>query len=224
MSFLSQLDRGWVTIEVPGAPRASSAHSTYVSYPAEALPVPPADVAELTWLEGAPRHPGDYMGSAFEGAVTDLDAPRAPDLLDGLRLPLDFERFREGGLRDRLRSATDSYFDLGDSLVEVDGGHLLHLISDSQWVFHWLLYVGRDGGSAVVGTTYPAGFTLDPEEARYWRDEPWDYLRVADSFAEFVWRWWMDNDLFYRSEVENSPMTPADLAYVSQYGRPSFLG
>ena len=87
----------------------------------------------------------------------------------------------------------------------------------------WLLYLGSDGRSAVVGTRYPAGFTLDPEEAAYWREEPWAYLWVADSFAEFAWRWWMDNDLFYRVRVEKSAMSPEDRAYVQQYGRPNPL-
>lgn len=219
MSFLSELDRGWVTIQVPGTP-APTPFATYVRYRSDELPTPPADVAELAWLERAARHPDDYMGSAFEEAITDLTGPAAAELLDGLALPGDFLRFHDGELRDRLRSATDSYFDLGHSLVEVDGGHLLHLISDSQWVFHWLLYLGSDGSSAVVGTSYPAGFTLDAEEAAFWREEPWCYLLVADSFAEFAWRWWMDNDLFYRVNVDKSAMTPEDRAYVQQYGSP----
>jgi hypothetical protein len=38
-------------------------------------------------------------------------------------------RFLNGdGLHERLRSATNSYIELGDSVVAVDGGHLLHLI------------------------------------------------------------------------------------------------
>ena len=224
MSFLSALEREWVTIEVPGTPAPSSPYATYVRYRSDELPTPPAGVAELTWLERAARHPDDYMGSAFGEAVRDLSGPAAADLLDGLPLPGDFLRFLDGGLRDRLRSATDSYFDLGDVLVEVEGGHLLHLISDSQWVFHWLLYVGRDGSSAVLGTSYPAGYTLDPEEAVSWREEAWGYLLVADSFAEFVWRWWMDNDIFYRVVVEESEMTPEDRAYVQQYGSPMTFG
>ena len=222
MSFLAGLDRGWVTIEVPGAP-APSPYATYVRYRPEDLPALPADVADLAWLERAARH-DDYLGSAFGEAVRDLSGPAADQLLDGLPLPDDFVRFREGGLRDRLRSATDSYFDLGDSLVEVDGGHLLHLISDSQWVYHWLLYVGSDGSSAMVGADHPAGFRLSPEDAAAWPAEAGGYLLVADSFAEFAWRWWMDNDIFYRVVVEESEMTPEDRAYARQYGSPMTFG
>jgi hypothetical protein len=88
MSFLSEMEREWVTIQVPGTP-APTPFATYVRYRSEELPTPPADLATLTWLARA-----------------------------------------------------------------------------------------------------AAGFTLDPEEAAFWREEPWGYLLVADSFAEFAWRWW----------------------------------
>jgi len=109
----------------------------------------------LEWLKRAARHPDDHMASAFPSAVLDLSEDAIGQLLgDHQALPDDFSVFITDGLRDRLRSATDSYFDLGDSVVDVDGGRLLHLISDSQWVYHWLLYVGDDGDSAVVGTDF----------------------------------------------------------------------
>ena len=219
MSFLSDLPRQWVSVKVPGT--SSTVDATYVGYPVDRLPPTPVGVADLEWLEDAPRHPEDYMGSAFEEAVRDLSSHAVAELLGGMdSVPDDFARFLGGdGLRDRLRSATDSYFDLGDSVVAVDGGRLLHLISDSQWVFHWLLYLGDDGRSAVVGTSFPAGFELDPDEADFWQEEGWGYILVADSFAEFIWRWWMDNEIFYRVVVDKTGMSADDRAYVEHYGR-----
>src|SRR4051794_24119773 len=137
------------------------------------------------------------MAAPSEGAVRDLSAGALADLLGAeSSVPEDLAHFVREGLRDRLRSATDSYFDLGDSVVPVDGGRLLHLVSDSQWVFHWLLHLGDDGGSAVVGTTAPVGFTADPEDADALLPQTWGCVRVADSFADFLWRWWMDNEVF----------------------------
>lgn len=138
-------------------------------------------------------------------------------------MPDELQRLLQGGLRDRLRSATDCYFDLGDHVVQVEGGHLLHLVSDSQWVFHWLLFLGSDGGSAVIGTRHPTGFILDAEEEAFWQQESFEYIILADSFAEFLWRWWMDNEIFYRVVVEEAVMTPDQLAYVEQYGAPRML-
>jgi hypothetical protein len=227
MSFLSDLPRAWVTIQIPGtAPERFPA--TYVGYANHQLPPPPVDVTGFTWLERAALHPTDYMASAFEHAVRDISARGLADLVGShTAVPDDLSRFLEDGeLRQRLRSATDSYFDLGDTTVAVDGGRLVHLISDSQWVFHWLLYLGEDGSSAVVGTEFPAGFDLNADEYEEadWLDEDRRYILVADSFAEFVWRWWMDNEIFYRAAVEKASLTAEQEAYIAQYGPPTSLG
>ncbi len=215
MLFLARLPRRWVTIQVPGT-YGERILGTYVGY--DELPPTPVDVADLAWLRDAPRHPEDYLARASEDAVRDLSAQAVADLLgDRATVPDDFARFLGDGLRDRLRSATDSYFDLGDFTVAVEGGRLLHLISDSQWVYHWLLYLGDDGTSAVVGTTSPTGFTPDPDDDQ---QEPSEYVVVANSFAEFTWRWWMDNEIFYRAVVEKTPLTPTQQSYIAQYGNP----
>ncbi|TCC46841.1 hypothetical protein E0H75_27780 [Kribbella capetownensis] len=225
MSFLSDLPREWVTIQVPGT-SSQTMLVTYVGYPVDQLPAAPVDVAGLEWLKHAPRHPDGDLGSAFEHAARDISSQAVADLLGDLAaVPNDFAQFLEdAGLRDRLRSATNSYFDLGDSVAAVDGGRLLHLISDSQWTFHWLLYLGDDGSSAIVGTSFPAGFALDPDETQFWQDHGWGYILVAGSFAEFLWRWWMDNEIFYRVVVEKVDMSADERAYVEQYGLPNRLG
>lgn len=169
----------------------------------------------------------DYMAHACDDAVRDISEQGMTDLVGSdATLPKDLTRFlQNGGLRDRLRSATDSYFDLGDAAVTVDGGRLVHLISDSQWVFHWLLYLGEDGSSAVVGTGFPAGFDLDADEyedADWLHEEP-RYVLVSGSFAEFIWRWWMDNEIFYRAVVAKASLTTEQEAYVAQYGPPTSL-
>jgi hypothetical protein len=222
VKFAADLPAAWVSIHVPGTPEPSRL-STYVRYPHDKLPALPADATELAWLNNAPRHPEDDMAHACAGASLDLSARGvAARLVGGPPLPGDFARFLEGGLRDRLRSATDCYFDLADFAVDVDGGRLLHLVSDSQWTFHWLLCLGEDGTSAVIGTDAPVGFTCqDDEDRREVRETT--YLRVADSFAEFAWRWWMDNQIFYRVHVERSAMSPEQRSYANSYGIPSLL-
>ncbi|TCC42987.1 hypothetical protein [Kribbella sindirgiensis] len=218
MLFLTQLPHRWVTIQVPGT-YSERSFATYVGY--DERPPAPADVGDFKWLRNAPRHPEDHLADASDDAVRDLSAQTVAELLgDDATIPDDFARFLDEGLRDRLRSATDSYFDLGDFIVAVEGGRLLHLISDSQWVYHWLLYLGDEGTSVVVGTMSPAGFTPDPD------DPPLDsteYVVVADSFAEFTWRWWMDNEIFYHSAVDRTSLTPNQQAYVTQYGHPTKL-
>jgi hypothetical protein len=220
VSFVSDLPRAWVSIQVPGTP-SPERYATYVAYGTGSLPAAPEHLELLDWLAEAPRHPDDYMATRFDAAVRDLDWDGVAGLLtDPGTLPEDFLLFLSGGsdLRNRLRSATDCYFDLGDTVVDVEGGRLLHLVSDSQWVFHWLLYVGDDGRSAVVGSTYPVGFRLGPDDQEAWSGETPAYVLVAGSFAEFAWRWWMDNEIFYKKVVERVPLTAAEREYVNRYG------
>ena len=225
MTFLAGLPRCWVSIQLPGTARPRRL-TTYVSYTVEAIPPLPLDVAQMDWLERATPHPEDYLATCAEAARRDLSWSGVAELCpDTDRLPGDFVRFlgvNGPGLRDRLRSATDCYFDLGDALVEVDGGVLLHLISDSQWVFHWLLYLGDDGDSAVLGTTSPEGFDVQPEDSSR-GGEPASYIVVADSFAEFAWRWWMDNEIFHHVIVDKVPLSEDQVHYLQQYGDPLSL-
>lgn len=218
MSVLNGMPRSWVSIHVPGT-AVDNATGTYVDYDANRIPQVPGWVAELDWLTEAPRHAGDYMGQPCSWAVRDLSLQAASELVDSATLPEDFESFVQRGLRDRLRSATDCYFDLGDFTVAVDGGQLLHIVSDSQWVYHWLLFVGADGSSAVLGTQFPAGFVIDSDEQEFWQNEDWRYVLVADSFAEFAWRWWMDNEAFYTAKVDQIALTAAQQRYIDAYGR-----
>jgi hypothetical protein len=226
MSFLSGLPRAWVTIRIPGTATRDLV-ATYVGYPHDQLPGLPVELADFEWLVRAPRHPTSYMARAFGEAVRDLTPHGLTDLIEShTAVPDDLARFlRDDGLRDRLRSATDSYFDLGDTTVAIDGGHLVHLISDSQWVFHWLLYLGEDGSSAVVATGFPAGFSLDADEYAEadWLHEDGRYILVADTFAEFIWRWWMDNEIFYQAVASKAGLTAEQRAYVAQYGPPAIL-
>jgi hypothetical protein len=219
VSFLVGLPRAWVTIHVPGTD-VEGGRATYYAYPSDRLPPLPSDVTTLAFLSHAARHPQDSMARHCEWAEADLSAQTVANLLGNSQaLPDDFSRFLDGdGLRDRLRSATGSYFDLAHSTVEVPGGRLLHLASDSQWVYHWLLYLSDSGDSAVVGTSFPAGFNLDDDEADFWRTQEWSCTLVADSFAEFAWRWWMDNEIFYRVHGEKSGLTAEQEVYVDGYG------
>lgn len=121
-------------------------------------------------------------------------------------------------MRQRLRSATDSHFDLGHRLEDVGGGHLLHLVSDSQWVMHWSLFLGDGGDTAVVASPFPSGFDLDAEELEPWVDEPASHAICAASFAEFTWHWWMDNEVFRRVEMDRVSLSEEQRHYVQQNG------
>ena len=157
---------------------------------------------------------------ARQGQLTDLLGPHA------ITLPPSFLSFiASDEPRKRIRSATDCYLDLAEALVPVDtGGLLIHFLSDSQFCFHWLLYSGPNGEEAVVATRDPYGF-VHPDA---WIDEtsvrtaftpgavPESFVCAA-SFSDFIYRLWIENEIWFRLQLESRPLTEEQERYVGFY-------
>jgi hypothetical protein len=102
---------------------------------------------------------------------------------------------------------------------------LIHFLSDQQWVLHWLLYLGPDGSEAVVVSPEPIGFgdgeNLSPRPVDLGAAQA--VLAVcSDSFEEFLYRFWIENELFFGLAVDAMPFEalPPDLrAYAERYPR-----
>ena len=77
--------------------------------------------------------------------------------------------------------------------MKPEGGVLVHVLSDQQWVRHWLLYVDDGGVEAVVTTAEPLGFVLDEGDPPPSLD---DIEVCALSFAEFLYRIWIEGELY----------------------------
>ena len=159
MNLKQPTTRGWVTIGVPGTEH--SEYSTYVMYDWDRLPPVPRALGEgdgFGWLRELPEVGNGMAPDGFGHVTTPLSADGVQSLLQDAGLPTpvdilpgDLRVFvSEPGLHRRLFSATDAYVDAGQHLHPVPGGHLLHLASDSQWVCHWLAYLGNDGATGVV--------------------------------------------------------------------------
>ncbi len=219
MNLPTTLRRAWVTIGVPGTAHPES--STYVIYPSEGLPALPAALSQgdgLGWLRNLAAIDLGMAPNAWSYSSTPLSREGVEGLLHSAQtgvafeqLPADLQAFAsETTMVHRLFSATDAYVDAGERLEQVPGGHLLHLVSDSQWVGHWLAFIGDDGSTGVVYSPKPLGYLEeqddDDEERDFRADEP---VWVADSVAEFIWRWWADNHAF---AVENPEISPSQVA------------
>jgi hypothetical protein len=84
---------------------------------------------------------------------------------------------------------------------------LLYFLSDQQWCRHWLIFIDAQGDEAVLTSTAPIGFDLPSN----WGDEygevavpdvipldgSFDVELCADSFAEFLYRYWVENELYF---------------------------
>jgi hypothetical protein len=94
------------------------------------------------------------------------------------------------------------------------------VLSDQQWIRHWFLYIDRLGNEAMLVSGEPIGFV--PEED--WQAPPpsvipmdgtYDLDVCADSFAEFLYRFWIENELWWALRRGES-LGPRLAAYASQ--------
>ena len=190
-------------------------------------PIPRSLDGTLSWLLEASSHDRSLERSSDDATQRDANAEELRAIAPNAPLSTVFFRFVEDPEpRRHVRSATACYLDLGQFPVETsDGGTLIHFLSDQQWVFHWLLYVGSDGTESVVGSPNPLGFDdgegfsrrlLDPASERKFLDV------CSDSFEEFLYRYWAENELFFRLAVDASALEdlPIELReYANGYPR-----
>jgi hypothetical protein len=219
---LAELHRVWWSIELPGY-RNHPKIATYSPFDYETLP--PIEERlddDLAWLIAKPAH---RKGSLID--EPDSDPVRAATLegLDALwpsgaeRMPPAFRNFlAEHEAQRRIRSATACYLDLGEFPVEVEGGGtLVHFLSDQQWVMHWLLFVGAEGEEAVVVSYRPYGFDVLDEAPRTF-DQRRHSAVCAESFSEFLYRFWIENEIWFAIDGKRD-FTDEQRAYAEHYRR-----
>lgn len=132
-------------------------------------------------------------------------------------------------LQRRIRSATACLLDLGDfpAVTASEDGFLVHVLSDQQWCLHWLLYLDTAGRQAVVATPEPIGFDLSddgsgPGSVICLDNEQLGLTVCADTFAEFLYRFWIENEIFFALR-SNQPLTPPLATYAAQLAPASSL-
>jgi hypothetical protein len=200
----------------------SGARATYVRYDLDDQPRLAALDDQLSWLEGEAEKPrwsiehgeGGQQVFALTTAGLQTVVPRLP-------LPASLQLFaRRGDLQRRIRSVTACYLDLGDfaAPVAATDGYLIHLLSDQQWCRHWLLYLDPAGQEAVITTTEPIGFHLPddwpPPPTVVPADGTVNLEICADSFTEFLYRFWIENEISFAVH-EGRALTQAAASYAA---------
>jgi hypothetical protein len=210
--------------------REVGAHGTYGLFDcAELPPIERALDNDLAWLLGEPIA-GDW--AIVGGAERDADR-RAWSKMAGFSdivLPSSFEAFvASSEPACRIRSATGCYVERADFVVSVvGGGQLVHFLSDQQWIRHWLVYIDDGGAESVVSTYPPYGFAEErepdefdpgytPESLRSFDPGSADAIVCADSFSEFLYRFWIENEIFFRQK--EGGLTPEQQRYLDHYTR-----
>ena len=226
---LEELERRWPGMELPGYRDHVAGPATYSTFKTDALPVISRDLDDnLLWLCAEPVAPSSLAEATTPPPCRAATPEQLGELLgtSSITPPASFLNFiKSAEPRKRIRSATDCYLDLAETVVPVStGGILIHFLSDSQFCFHWLLYVGANGEEAVVATREPFGF-VHPD---YWSEgarippafapgeEP-DAFVCANSFSEFLYRFWIENEIWYRLAWEHHSLSGEQQQYVSFY-------
>jgi hypothetical protein len=216
---LASLPRQWWSVDLPGY-RPHPADATYSAFTYEELPPVPHQLDDdLRWLCAHPPVAG-WLG---EEPARPATAEQLQRLMGdrAILLPASFRTFIGSPQpRRRVRSCTDCYLDLADFVVPVaGGGWLVHFLSDSQWVCHWLLYVDADR-EAVLVTEAPVGFEVDDETIRSFDPASDDGAVCAESFSEFIYRFWIENEIWFALADKDEPLTDEQQRYAEHYLRP----
>jgi len=183
--------RGWHATDL-GEYR--SCEFTYETYAHESLPL--LDPARLTghfdWL-GPPARPDDDGLATMARLSADVAAL-------ALALPADFATFHSTSnyryVLDEV-SVTGSWSDIaGPAPSPVEpGAALVRVFSDQQYCACWYLYLRPSGEAFVVCDRDP--YPAEPKFVDL--DETFlsgDFLWCANSFEEFAYRYWIENQLW----------------------------
>jgi hypothetical protein len=173
-------------------------------------------------LPGFREPPGGY--ATYSDFSYEELPPIEDDLDDGLRWLTEKPRRQE--LARRAGFGPCESRDRGGArpvgFGALDHGLLVHFLSDSQWVCHWLLYSGPDG-EAVVASYDPLGFELGEDEVtlRELSSATMDASVCAESFSEFLYRFWIENEIWFELAapglLRRPKLTDEQPRYVEHY-------
>jgi hypothetical protein len=202
---------GWSGQDIGDRP----GEGTYECYPPDELP--PLRVpltGTFDWLRAAPEYERSIAGNPAETAAALGRLLTA----DAEALPRPFvEFFRAPALWRRVRSCTDCYLDLDSTAVEIPGGlgRLVRFLADSQGCLYWNLHLRPDGAEPTVVTTYHFSGSENMDR-RAGRPHPRDITTCAPSFEAFLYRFWLENELWFALN-DGQPLPEHGQQYLAFY-------
>ena len=218
---------GWYSFDLG---RYRPCDGTYCFYSYESLP-PIPDVNEtLNWLgsldSDIDRSMEIYRKDPAERG--NLVAINASAQRLGLTLPVSFLRLMGSpDLQDRIPSCTACYFSLGDDIVACPGsddGYIVRFLNDQQGVLLWYLYLTPHGKHCVLVSPIPldevagdsAGGGLSEADRKAVLAST---FVCAPSFAAFVYRFWLENLLWFKFNEGNGQeqLTDEESRYLAHY-------
>jgi uncharacterized protein (TIGR02996 family) len=202
----------WVGTDLPGC---RDVDGTYAGSGYQYLPPLPVERfrGDWRWLLPAGHKPRAGTHGARIARLAEAG---------GLTLPPGFVEFaNDAAAQALIRSNTDCYFDWAKALADSPagaGGSLIRFYDDSQSCVFWYLYATPTGYSCVVASPNLYG-------EGGWDDRPGDVWFCAPSCEAFVYRTWIENEIWFRLADptfdfhDPRPMTPEMQAYLDHFRR-----
>lgn len=223
---LDGLTRLWIT---SGRSNLWDCDSTYCPVPYEILPKIHNVGDDFSWLDDFSDGFFDCTLHTDENLISHLDGIQREIQLHQLDLPFEFIQFMsDSRLQAKVPTCTACYLELSDALVAFPWDeplYALRFMNDSQGCIIWYLLMRPGGTAKVVASRY----FFDPEifEALKDDDEASEYADIftqayvcADSFLEFIYRFWIENSIWYSLDDER-PLTNRESEYICQITKKS---
>ena len=219
--FISTLRKDWWSSDLPGY---RLGESTYTLFPYDDLPsINPNIDNNFDWLSvhTAKKH---SLSENFYPPEEKPDLSKITEFQKNLNLDLpdEFVLFlKRADLHTKVRSCTDCYLELPDFAVKtygVEDGLSVHFLSDSQYVLHWFLYQNLVGKHCILVSENPYGIQgLDLPESINIEKEP--LLFCAPSFKEFIYRFWLENEIWFTLVDKDRPLNATESSYLKHYSK-----
>jgi hypothetical protein len=204
---------GWYTSGLPGA---ECQHQTYCLRPLDRLPAIDEDLTgDFGWLPPVARPLGWSISSADEPAGDGRFLARVR--AEGINLPATLVTLLASPRRLwSLRSMTGCWWSLDvDSLQPLPTTDTLAIrfLTDQQGALYWSLLLDGTPDPPVIVS--PQDFA----DRETWELSPLDHVyRCAPSFEAFVYRFWIENEIGFRTHQKEA-MTPGQLEYLDEARR-----
>lgn len=223
----SMFKRAWITA---GHSELWNCQKTYCEIPWGDLPKIEGVTDDLKWLDQVPSELRDAVEETSTLNSSDNDIGNLEDIVAqaqklNLKLPESFLRFmRDADLQEKVPTCTACYLGLSEEIIPVVGSvdhFLLRFMNDSQNCVMWYLHFRRGEHVGVVASNYfiePEIFELMEYEAIKREDVFRDALLCADTFTEFLYRFWIESSIWY-SLHEGFQPSPLQEDYLKQITR-----
>jgi|HubBroStandDraft_6_1064221.scaffolds.fasta_scaffold549860_2 hypothetical protein len=217
------IKRGWITA---GDGELWGTKGTYAPIEYPRLPALPAVLSPFDWLSSIPKRDYGCTLNSDENKLAGFAGIQAEARSLGFHIPDDFEILvKQPEIQARIPTCTACYLELSNALVPFPGfsdSYAVRFMNDSQSCVLWYLLFQRDKPVRVMacGCFIERDlFDLMEYQSEVGRPLPYeDVLKdsciCAESFGEFVFRFCIENALWFAMHDKLS-LSPCELDYLN---------